>query len=726
MADNILKEARDAFREIDAKEKTNRADALADIKFARMSEQWPESIRKQRETDPAGPRPCLTINKLAPVIRQVVNDARQNRPAISVHPADDKADPETAEVIGGLIRNIEQSSNADVAYDTGVEHAVSGGFGYWSINLDYSMDISSADDLSSYGPSAFEQDIRINRVSNPFSVYGDPWSAQADSSDWNSAFVVEKVKKSVYKRKYPGAKLTDFSEAMWTGLETPWFTEDTVLVAAYWKREEVIKQAVAVEGGDDLVMLVEDFEKLLAELGPEMVKATTQPRPIKCHKVTQHLVSGVEELEKVDWKGKYIPIVPVYGDEVNVEGERYFRSLIRDAKDSNRMFNYWRTTATEVVALAPRAPFVGPKGAFKSDAAKWRTANSHSHAYIEFDGNVAPSREAFAGVPAGMIQEALNASDDIKAVTGIYDASLGQRSNETSGKAIMARQREGDISTYHFIDNLNRAIRHTGKILIDLIPKVYSTERIIRILGEDGKADTKPINQQYEKGKDQEGNSLMAIHDLRVGRYDLTVKAGPSFTSRREEAASQMIELIRAYPDAAPVIGDLLASNLDWPGADEIAKRLEKMLPPQLRDEETGNIPPEVQGQMQQMGEAIQQLGEMLKEANEKYKLEQQKIDIDREDKEGRRDIEWFKALTEAAAKDHAADQAEAKTGLEADRIGLEGMKTAHAANMAEQQMERSDIDAEHSRNMDQERFGFEREQAEQAAQASDPEGPTA
>jgi len=206
------------------------------------------------------------------------------------------------------------------------------------------------------------------------------------------------------------------------------------------------------------------------------------------HKVTQRLLTGAEVLETNDWAGRYIPLVPVYGEEVNVEGKRYLRSLIRDAKDPQRMFNYWRTTTTELVALSPKAPFIGPKGAFQTDQAKWETANTDTHAYIEYDGNVPPQRQAFAGVPAGALQEALNASDDMKAIIGMYDASLGARSNETSGRAILARQREGDVSTFHFIDNLSRAIEHAGRILIDLIPKVYTGERIVRVLGQDGAA----------------------------------------------------------------------------------------------------------------------------------------------------------------------------------------------------------------------------------------------
>lgn len=624
---DILKEAREAFQRAYDYEIVNRREAREDIEFARLSRQWPRQIEKQRLRER---RPCLTVNKLAPVIRQVVNDARQNRPSIKVLPKDDKADIETAEVISGLIRNIEQTSNADVAYDTAIDQAVSGGFGYWRIDLDYAYG-EAPSDLTDAGVELFEQDICIKRVANQFSVYGDPDSTAADSSDWMRSFVVEMVPHKEFKRKYPNAKMTDFSAEAWQGIEGQWRTDTAVMVAEYWKREETTKLVIGVQTENEVtIMPVADFQKLQKD--DPTIEAVTQPRPVKCCKVTKYLITGAEVLETEEWPGTFIPIIPVYGDEVIFEGNRHFRSLIRDAKDANQMFNFWRTAATELVALAPKAPFIGEEGTFSVDPQKWATANTASHAFIEYKkGGNPPQRQEFAGVPAGALQEALNASDDIKAITGVYDASLGARSNETSGRAIQVRQREGDVSTFHFIDNLTRAIRHTGKVIIDLIPKVFSTPRIVRILGEDGKPQTVKVNQELDENEAQENrDAAIRIHDLRVGRYDLAVTSGPSFTTKREEAATQMIELIRSYPDAAPIIGDLLAKNLDWPGADEIAKRLEKMLPPGVRDDETGGIPPEAQQQIQQMAQAIQEMGQRLQEAESKHGIDAAKVEVDR------------------------------------------------------------------------------------------------
>lgn len=586
-----LKEAREAFEQASEAENENRLAFIDDKKFARLGHQWPDKIVQDRQREG---RPCLTINKMPAFTRQVVNDARQNKPSIKVHPADSGADPETAKIYDGLIRNIEYASSADVAYDTGIENAVDGGFGYWRIGLDYTCD------------DAFDLDITINRVADPLLVYGDPNSTAADSADWNTAFVIERMTTDEFERKYKGADKVNW-EGDYGPLGDPWYEANSVMVAEWWKRDEVTRNIVLMSDGTVLdAERLEEIKDFLAATGVTVVKE----RPAKGYKTTQIIMTGAEELERNPWPGKYIPIVPVYGDEVWLDGKRHLRSLIRDAKDPQRMFNYWRTTTTELVALAPKTPFIGPKGAFKTDAAKWATANTQSHPYIEHDGNISPARQPFVGVPAGAMQEALNASDDMKSVMGLYDASLGARSNETSGVAINARQREGDVSTFHFIDNLARAIRHTGRIVIDLIPHVYSERRMIRVLGEDGKPSQVPLGQPVpvtdKNGQPQIDPAtqlpMTRIYDLNAGKYDLTVQSGPSFTTRREEAAAQMTELMRAFPQSAMVIGPLLAKNLDWPGADEIAEKLQQLSQPQQ------GMPPEVQQGIQKMQQTLQEM----------------------------------------------------------------------------------------------------------------------
>jgi hypothetical protein len=598
--DDRLKDAKEAFQHAADAENKNRKNAEDDIRFCDLEEQWPEAIRTQREKDQ---RPCLTINKLPAFKRQVVNDARQNKPSIKVHPCDSNADKETADVMSGLIRNIEYTSNADVAYDTAIEQAVTGGFGYFTIDMDYAHD------------DTFDLDISIKRVADQFSIYGDPSSKEADSSDWNTAFQVEMFTHDDFERQFKGAAKVDWQSDAYSNLNEPWCDEKHVMVARWWTREEVEHNILLLSNGSIIgeeKMEDPEFQQYMA-----LEQLTVQSeRPAKSWKVERHLLTGAEVLKEGEaWPGRFIPIIPVYGTEINLKGERIFKSLISPAKDAQRQFNYWRTAATELVALAPRVPFIGPKGAFVTDAGKWNTINTRSHAYVEYDVEPGmtgpPQRQPFAEIPAAALQEAMSASDDMKAIMGLHDASLGARSNEVSGKAIMARQREGDVSTFHFSDNMSRAIRHAGRILIDLIPHVYSKERIIRVMGEDGTPEAVPLNQPVPVvGNDGQPQTevdpktgqqipMTRIYDLASGKYDLTVSTGPSYTTRREEAAQRMVELGQAHPPMLAAAGDLIVKNLDFPGADELAERLKPG---------ANGLPPEMQKQIEEGQQKLQQL----------------------------------------------------------------------------------------------------------------------
>lgn len=632
--DDLVTTGRKLFARAADRESDNRQRYIDDTRFARLGEQWPEAIEKQRALEG---RPCLKINRLPAFIRQVVNDMRQNSPSIKFHPVGDGADVETAKILDGLVRNIEYTSNADVAYDNAGDNAVTGGFGYFRIITDYACDDS------------FEMDIKIEAIKNPLTVYGDPMCFDTDSQNWNEAFVTEMWSTEAFQRKWPNADISDFQTDGQDERSSHWFTNDEVRVAEWWRREEVQRTLLLLSNGE--VMYQEQYDEIKELLDLDQITIKDQ-RQTKSYKVTQHIMSGNEILETNDWPGVYIPICPVYGDEVVIDGERHLLSLVHFAKDPQQMFNYWRSASTELVALAPKAPWVGAVGQFATDPG-WATANTATHQYLEYDavevnGNPVPppQRQPFAGVPAGALQEAMNASDDMKSVMGLFDASLGAQSNETSGRAILARQREGDVGTFNFTDNLSRAIRHAGRILCDLIPKVYSTARILRIIHEDGTNSNVAINgaQPPEMTPEEQAQmkAIPRVYNLTTGKYDVTCESGPSYTTRREEAATQIMEFIRVYPAAAPVIGDLLAKNMDWPGADEIADRLRKMLPPQLQGQS-----PEAkaaQQQIQQLTQALQQVQQKLQDTERdksidaaKVKVEEHKTQISAYDAETKR-----------------------------------------------------------------------------------------
>lgn len=625
---DLLAEGKEAFQLAVDTEADNRKVAVDDIRFARLGEQWPEEIRKAREI---ARRPCLTTNMMNGFIRQVVNDSRQNKPSIKVHPVDDAADPKTAEIMNGLIRNIEYTSDADIAYDTATESAVSMGWGYFRIDYDYAFDDSA------------DLDIAIHRVANPFSIYGDPFSTAADSSDWNTAFETDWLTEDAFKSQFPGEDKIDW-DFDFRGAEA-WRRDKEVLVAKWWRREEVERPLIILSTGEMIDRPIFEAQAgLLMASGILPVREHTG----RSYKVVRHIMTGAKVIKSEDWLGKYIPIIPVYGDDVvDEQGKRHLRSLIHDGKDAQTRYNFHSTTSTEITALQPRVPWVGKKGAFRSDSRRWATANTENHAYLEYDGDQPPQRQPLdMGPAAGSLQEAAKALDDMRSTIGLHAASMGQPSNETSGKAILVRQREGDVSTFHFQDNMARAIRHAGRILIDLIPKIYNSERIIRIIGEDGEPENirlkQPVPALDDNGQPimgDDGQPVTRVYDLSLGKYDLTVTTGPSFTTKREEAAVQMTEYLRIWPQAAPIIGDLVAKNLDWPGADEIAKRLKKMLPPQLQE---GGLPPEVQAKIEQDAQMIGQLQQTLQQM-QAYIL---KLESDNSAKHRKVDVDEFNAQT--------------------------------------------------------------------------------
>jgi hypothetical protein len=575
MPDKIISEALEQFRYSEDGSADTRLTALEDINFARLSDQWRPADREMREAEG---RPCLTVNRLPTFIRQVVNDARQNKPSISVHPVDGGADYDTAQVIGGLIRAIERGSNAGLAYDTAVDHAASGGFGFFRVTTDYCH------------PESFDQELRIERVANPFSVHWDTASMAFDASDWRFAFVSEMVSPAEFKRRYPKAKndRTEWPEGVGEGLEN-WTDEDMFRIAEYWRRDEKKRKIVRLTDGR--VVRADALDKPIEMMGLDgmpMVMplrdalafegvSVNGERDSTYFEVTRRMISGVEVLEEETWPGSMIPIVPVWGEEIVYRGKRHFRSLIRDAIGAQKMFNFFRSAAAEVVALTPRAPFIVPVGAIPPhEQAKWATANTRSHAYLEYDASfgAAPQRQPFAGVPAGALQEALNAQDDMKSVIGIFDASLGARSNETSGRAIQARQREADKGTFHFIDNMARAIQYAGRVLIECIPSVYSERQTIQILGEDEAQKVVQLVQSRGEPPSEEDPDGK-LYDLSAGKYDVTVTVGPNYATQRQETVAAMTELFRAYPPATEAIGDLYVKNMDWPGADAAVKRIQ-------------------------------------------------------------------------------------------------------------------------------------------------------
>ena len=599
----VLDLARKRFDRVWTNEQEQRAAELDDLKF-RAGEQWPDDVAAERKT---AERPMLTINLMGKFVRQVTGDIRLNKPSIKVRPADSGADVEMAETLSGMTRHIEQASDAQGAYVTAADSAASCGIGHFRILTQFSDD------------DTFEQDIRIKRIRNPFAVYWDPGAEEITKFDATWCFVTERMQKEDFEAKWPEARSADFKSSGLVDDITGWEEEDTVRIAEYWVKRPITKRLVLLETGETLDVTGLKENELA---GVEIVRQ----RRVETHEIVWYKMSGVEILEgPMPWAGKFIPIIPVVGEEIHIGDRQVRKGIIRDAKDPQRLYNFSRTMAAEAIQAAPKAPFMVTAAMIEGNKAKWDDANKGNPAYLvanvdpEMPG-LLPQRVAPAAIPSALFSEAQFASEDMNGTTGIFPPSLGQKSNETSGVAIRERDLQSDVGTFVYIDNLARAIRHAGNILVDLIPKIYDTERIVRVLGEDDTEDFVPINVPAVDDNDQPkldkaGNQVL-LNDVSAGKYDVKVTTGPSFSTRRTESAASMMDFAKAVPEAAAAIGDLIAKNMDWPGAEIIAERLKKLLPPGLaeEDEEPDEAELAAREQAQKAAEQQQQLEQMAVE----------------------------------------------------------------------------------------------------------------
>lgn len=651
--DELIREALKRWEEANHAEYENRDLAVDDQKFLN-GEHWPVEVEKARETDK---RPALTINRFPAFLDQVVGDQRLNKASIKVRPVDDSSDVIVADIQSGIIKNIEYLSSAEAIYDYTLEQAAGSGMSYFMIVTQY-IDNDS-----------FLQEPRIKVIKNSFSTYLDPNAKELDKSDAEWGFVVEDLAKAEFERKYPehGKEGQDWSRGRGEEV-SKWFTADEVRVASYYKKTRTKRTIALLSNGAVVDKDKATPEKLLAWAQPEKVEGVidigvqnppltiVKTRTVEDIQVLHYKITGAKILEGPHkWVGKYIPIIAVCGKELNVQGRVIYRGLIRFAKDSARMYNYWRTAATEVVALAPKTPWVATAKQIEGYEADWKNANTQNISVLTYKhqtGVPMPFRTSPATLPVGMVNEAQVSVEDMKAVIGIYDAKLGARSNERSGVAIRERKRESDVGTFAFIDNLHRAIGFAGRQLVDIIPKLYDTPRIVRIRGLDDSEKFVMINQEIPletKGqytydnKEVKGNKP-AFYDLKSGKYDVIVETGPSFSTQRVEASESMIAFVSAVPAAGEATMDLVADAQDWPKKDEFAKRLRKILPPGIVEPEEGEEEeaPKLPTPEEQMAMQAQQREMALEEAKiqvEFGKLEVEKMKIAQDGRDTKEEI---------------------------------------------------------------------------------------
>lgn len=653
---DLLKTARERFDSLSDYWKENKSKMLDDIKF-RAGDQWPEAIKRQREK---ANRPALVVDKTEQYVRQVVNDGRQNRPGINFPPKNDGA-VEVSNALKGLTRAVLSASNADIAFDTALDHSAGHGLGYFRVLTDYESETS------------FNQVIKVARVRNSLAVLPGIFQT-ADGSDMTECFVIDDMPTAQFEEKFPQATKTDWkSDGAAYGT---WLNDKIVRVAEYYYIERVDQKIVLLKDGSSCSE--EDYAKSVAELGEEGVAPVVNRRTAKVNKVKWCRLSGAEILEENEWAGSFIPVIPVIGTERDINGKVIFSGLIRAARDPQMLYNFSRTAYAERVALAPKTPWVAAVGQTTSDPG-WKNAHSDNIPVLHYDpvdvnGNVlpAPQRTMAADVPAGYAAEMQTSEHDIQSSIGMYAASVGQPSNEKSGRAIMARQREGDVGTFHYHDNLNRSIRHLGRILLELYPKIYDTRRVVRLLGEDGETEEAVIDPTI--GVPMLNDGAKKVFNLGMGEYDVDVEAGASYTTRRQEAQDMIGEMVKGNPAMWTTHGDLIAKMQDWPGAEEIAERTRAVMPPPIKQAiaeqeqaERQGMDPKMQAVVSNAQQQIQMREQALKAASDKIEeLTQalQSAQKEGETKEGELLVKAYDAITKRIQVEGAAMTPEQITAL--------------------------------------------------------------
>lgn len=544
----LLELARKRMKVANAGDHEIKRDSLRDLEFVFNvgHGQWDKTIRNDRE---GNDRVMVTINKLKKLVNLEVGKNRQNRFKPKIQGVDSEAKPETAKIFNGIIRNIEQQSNADIVYDTAYKYALAGGFGYFRV-------------VTQFEEGQFTQEIKLKRIKNPHTVSFDPDASEFNYSDANWCFIDNWVDRKEFEEEYPGVFPVDTDLSSLGTQWEDWFKDQKVRIAEYFYKKTV-KRTLALLSDDSVVVLTNEIREEINRIGTIKI---LRERVETVKEVWWAKITGDKILEgPIKWMGKFIPVIPVLGEEIWVNGKKYLMSLTRDAKDPQRLYNYWEACAAEMVALAPKTPFILTPDQIEGYEAEWQKVNTHSLPYLLYNdekGLAKPTRERQTEIPTAIVQRSQQASFDIKDVTGKFEASVGEQGNERSGKAIEVRVGVSDLGTFLFPDNMRRAMEYLADVLIDLIPKIYDTERIVQILDEEGNEALVTINQAG------------GLNDVRIGKFKVISSVG-LYSTKKQETLRGFIEFLQYAPDAQSVLAPRIARLLDIDDADKLAEDLE-------------------------------------------------------------------------------------------------------------------------------------------------------
>ncbi len=624
-ADSRSDEAVEFMRLVNEAESFNRAEALEDLKF-RFGDQWPAQMISSRTLEDA---PIQVINETDSYCRQVVNHIRQQRPRGKAHPVNNTADVKTAKVITGIGRHIEVHSDAANAYDLAAEFAVTIGFGYWRVRHDYIADDS------------FDQDIYVDQVNNPFCVYFDPASVLPDGSDQERCLVTDTMRKTAFRKAYPSAVEQPFREGGSGDTRSmDWLTKEDIRLAEYFSVEKQRADLVMLSHGG----VVYGDELPDAEILRAAGLSITGSRPSWKRSVKWSKVTAFEPLEEKTLPGRWIPVIPVYGVDVIIDGKRRKFGMVRFARDPQRIINYTQTSIVEYNAMAPKAKWLVAEGADEGHENEYAQANIRRFPVLRYkttgaDGKDIPPPQRIAPEPAppGMMELGMLASQNLQRVLGMFDPVNLKHTGPKSGEAVRQETMQSEQSNYHFYDNLCRSINHTWRIFLNWTPVIYDTpNRVLRVIGDDGKPDLVTINQPQQTTQQGPNGEQIAVekvlNDVRVGDYDVVMETGPGFNTKRQESLALFTDLLKT-PLGEPVAkvgADLIVRMIDAEGAEALADRLAAANPLAQIDEKS-EVPPRaqmmikhLQQQVQEATQAMQAMGLEMKYRGDIAKMKDQ------------------------------------------------------------------------------------------------------
>lgn len=509
-------------------------------------------------------RPSYTFNRVLQPVNMVLGDQRQTAPAIKVRPIKDGSQA-VADIYGGLWRCIEQDSRAEEIYGETYKQSVAGGYGEMMLMPEYEAD------------NSFDQVLRLQWIPNPLTVVRDPECTDPCGADAQWAMEGGRISTEKYKAENPDMDPTTFSMSRDS---LGWYTDGQIRVVNYFERFAFEKEIALLSDGRviDYTQKEKAVEKHLERTQSEAA-TVMRVRTVRSYKIRYAKCDGASILKgPIEYDWKRIPIVRMPGRYINIEGKQKLQSLIRHSKDAQRAYNFQSSDALERSALVPKARyFVTPKMIIGFEDL-WNSSNTAPRIYMPYNvdkdapNNGMPFREQPIDVPAGAIAMAQKAAQDIQATTGYFDPALGNADdmNRVSGKALVTHTRRSDLGSHEFISNYGLALKLLASMAIDMIPTIYDTERVVRIIGVDGVDKLVTVNQQTDTSE--------VMNDLKEGSYDCDITLGPSYQTARQESLATLLDAVDKIPSFGEVVPDLIAKSIDSPDSEEMTKRLRKML----------------------------------------------------------------------------------------------------------------------------------------------------